>query len=314
MKTKNIFILFILFSVIVGFQSCREDELDYDNSVFVDEDDLDPSSFTYVFDTWLDSTFLEPYNLDFIYKLQDVSTNVNYNMVPARLKEAKEMAVLMKYLWFDAYTAVAKSDNFLKENSPRIIALVGNEAYNTSGNADPALSEGGIKISLFDINNLKISTSDQIKAANSKYFRVIHKVFVNILNQKKLYPRAFDDISAGDYDAMQWYDSRRTRFYAHERGFVSNYAMSQPRTDFAETIAYYICQDQAWWKEAEEAAEKAENTTDIKALINLKAKVAVCKKWMLEEWDIDLDELRDEINERQKHVNEIIAEHDFLFN
>lgn len=311
MKTKNIFILFLLFSVIVGFQSCREDELDYDNSVFVDEDDRDPSSFTYVFDTWLDSTFLEPYNLDFIYKLQDVSTNTNYNMVPARLKESKEMAILMKYLWFDAYKKIAGSDEFLKENSPRIIALIGNEAYSTSGKQDPALSEGGIKISLFNINNLKLTTDAEIQKANADYFRVIHKVFVNILNQKKMYPRAFDDISAGNYDAMQWYNKNRTE--ANTAGFVSGYAMSQPRTDFAETIAYYICQDQGWWDATNKTAMEAEDKTDIKAYSNLQAKIEICKTWMLEEWDIDIDELRDEINERQKHVTEVIAEHDFLF-
>lgn len=311
MKTTKIFLLLILFSVVVSFQSCREDDIDYDNSVFVDDPERDPASFTYVFDTWLDSTFLEPYNLEFIYKLQDVSTNMNYNVVPARLKESKEIAILMKYLWFDAYKAVAPSDKFLKENSPRIIALTGSEAYNTSGNADPALSEGGIKISLFDINNLKLSTPAEIQKANANYFRVIHKVFVNILNQKKLYPRAFDDISAGNYDATQWYNKRGNEPYT--AGFVSGYAMSQPRTDFAETIAYYICQDDAWWESVKKTAGNAEESTDIAALTHLEEKIEICKKWMLTEWDINLDSLKAEILERQKHVPEVIAEHYFLF-
>ena len=88
---------------------------------------------TYQLDKFLRENYLNVYNLDFRYKMQDVGTDMNYNLVPATYANSVDLAVLTKYLWFDVYGKIVYPD-FLKLYGPRIIHLIGSPAYNpTSG-------------------------------------------------------------------------------------------------------------------------------------------------------------------------------------
>ena len=142
----------------MSLSSCSEDKLG--DTIFPDVDEsLDPTSYTYKLDKFLKENYLEKYNLTFLYKMPDVSTNMNYNLVPATYENSIDLAVLCKHLWFDVYDKVAGPD-FLKTYGPRIILLIGSPAYNpTSGTEIVGLAEGGIKISLFKVNAMSLPTS-----------------------------------------------------------------------------------------------------------------------------------------------------------
>ena len=95
-----------LLMVAVGacsLSSCSEDRLG--PTIFPDVNDTNDSSLsTYKFDKWLQQNYLQPYNLQFIYKMKDISTNMNYNVIPADFEKSVDVALLAKYLWFDVYT------------------------------------------------------------------------------------------------------------------------------------------------------------------------------------------------------------------
>ena len=239
--TKYISMLALAAFALLGAASCSDDE--FGPSIFPDsEDELDPNSYTYKFDKWLKQSYLTPYNLEFRYKMQDVGTDMNYNLVPAEYDKAVDLAVLTKYLWFDVYDELA-GEEFLKSYGPRIIHLIGSPAYNPqTGTMVLGLAEGGIKVSLFRVNELN---TNSFEAMNEFYFKTMHHEFAHILHQTKSYPTEFNLVSNGLYDDNNWQDRQESML--RSKGFITNYASSQTREDFAETIANYIVKTDEQW-------------------------------------------------------------------
>lgn len=352
---------------MMSLSSCSKDKLG--DTIFPDVDEsLDPSSYTYQLDKFLRENYLQKYNLTFLYKMPDVSTNMNYNLVPATYENSIDLAVLCKYLWFDVYDKVAGED-FLKLYGPRIILLIGSPAYNpTSGTEIVGLAEGGIKVSLFKVNAMRINDFNMM---NEYYFKTMHHEFAHILHQTKTYPNEFNTISIGHYDSNNWQD--RSAGQVASLGFVTTYASSEFREDFAETIANYIVKtDDEWnyildlasrgWTSGDEddvTSEffcyyyypKNDVTQDPKYLYEWEVfieededgtvhkyyrnyrdddgnrilvydvedkdgingadailqKVQIAREWLKTAWNVDLDELRNEVQYRQTHydINEL---------
>ena len=246
-------------AAVLALNSCSDD--DFTESIFPDGDEqLDPNSTTYKFDKWLQQNYLEVYNLDFRYKMQDVGTNMNYNLVPATYQNSVDLAVLAKYLWFDVYKDVVNPE-FLKQYGPRIIHLIGSPAHNpTTGTIILGLAEGGIKVSLFRVNQMDVNDFNQM---NEYYFKTMHHEFAHILHQKKTYPSEFNKISAGHYDASNW--QNRQVGVVNSLGFVTTYASDAFREDFAETIANYITKTDEQWAEIYEMAARGWETPSTSA-------------------------------------------------
>lgn len=242
----------------MSLSSCSEDKLG--PTIFPDVDEtLDPTSYTYQLDTFLLENYLKKYNLTFLYKMPDISTNMNYNLVPATYENSIDLAVLCKYLWFDVYDKIA-GEEFLKTYGPRIILLVGSPAYNpTSGTEIVGLAEGGIKVSLFKVNamNMFINNFDMM---NEYYFKTMHHEFSHILHQTKTYPNEFNTISIGHYDSNNWQD--RSEGQVASLGFVTTYASSEFREDFAETIANFIVKTDAQWNHILDMASRGWTSGD----------------------------------------------------
>ena len=77
----------------MSLTSCGEDKLG--PTIFPDVDEtLDPQSYTYQLDKFLKENYLDKYNLTFLYKMPDISTNMNYNLVPAEYSNSIDLAVL----------------------------------------------------------------------------------------------------------------------------------------------------------------------------------------------------------------------------
>ena len=105
MKKSRLYFLSLLLGCValLSLPSCSDDK--FGPSIFPEEGDvLDPNSVTYEFDKWLEENYRKPYNVKYIYKMEDVGTNMNYNLVPADYDKAVDLALLVKYLWFDVYS------------------------------------------------------------------------------------------------------------------------------------------------------------------------------------------------------------------
>ena len=226
--------------------SCSDDDLGpsiYDTNDYP----LDRSVYTFPLDTFVKKNMLEPYNLKFIYKMEDVGTDMQKNLVPARYEKSVDLAVLTKYLWLDVYKKLAgEGEVFLKKYSPRIIHVIGSPGYNSDGSRTVGVAEGGLKVTLMEVNRLDVNRIDGDRGLNELFFHTMHHEFAHILDQTVLRPTAFNTISTGLYDAAGWAEKSDT--IQAGLGFVTPYGSSQAGEDWVETLACYVTYDQDRWE------------------------------------------------------------------
>lgn len=248
--------LFIVALAAAGFSlsSCSDDDL---GATIFDTTDypLDKSIYTFPLDTFVKVNFQEPYNVRYMYKMQDMSlssSDLQKNLTPCSYEQSVRLATLAKYLWFDVYSTLAnEKEIFLKKYSPRIIHVIGSKSLNVSqGTETLGVAEGGLKITLYNANNLSV---DDIDVMNEYFFKTMHHEFGHILDQTKSRPQSFNLISNGQYDASGW--SETADSVAAGRGFVSPYASSAAGEDWVEILANYVTRDTLSWVQMLGSAE-----------------------------------------------------------
>ena len=261
MTKKNFIILLFAVATMLtaGVASCSDEKLD-DTIFDPTEYPLDQTAYTFPLDTFVKKNFLEPYNLRYLYRMQDIGSDMNYNLVPCSYDQSVTLAVLCKYLWYDVLKKHV-GEQFLKTFSPRIIHVIGSPAYNpTQGTMVLGTAEGGLKITLYNAEQLSPTNIDYM---NEYFFKTMHHEFGHILNQRYNRPTDFDLISNGKYNVIDWNNTPDS--VALSQGFVSNYASSQAREDWVEVIANYIVKDTITWKNMlNTAAWEWETADDVK--------------------------------------------------
>lgn len=289
---KKVYKFFAVISLVLGFAAC-ENNVQFTESIFVDPV-VDTTTYTYKFDQWLDTFYTEPYNVSFMYKLDDNGTNPNYNVVPVSIGLADSLAHLALYLWYDVYDTIIGPE-FLPTYGPKMIQLVGSSMIHPSNPDSETLgfAEGGIKITLLKINDLALHLND-LKWLNEYIFKTMHHEFSHILHQQKNYPQEYGQINPTDYDPIKW--EERTEQQAWELGYVSNYGSSDSHEDFVEVIANYIVQSEDWWQNMLQKAGPTGATI-------IQQKWDICNTWLADKWNIDLQSLHDEVQKRQANLD-----------
>ena len=287
---KTISKIFLMMVACAGFVAC-EPKNEFTDSIFIDPVAEDTASYTYIFDQWLDEFFTQPYNVDFLYKLDDNATDPNYNVVPVSIGMADTLAHLALYLWYDVYDSIV-GPKFLSQYGPKMIQLIGSPMINAAqGTEKLGYAEGGIKITLIKINKMETSNMSQL---NEYVFKTMHHEFSHILHQQKAYPKEYGQINPSDYDPNRWQD--RSDEEAWKMGYVSAYGSSQAREDFVEVIANYIVKsDKDWQTMLSVAGEEG-------AAI-IKQKWEICNTWLAEKWNIDLQAMHEEVQKRQNELD-----------
>jgi substrate import-associated zinc metallohydrolase lipoprotein len=280
---KIIYILALCLPVLI-ISSCEKDEPDKDNSIF-DTSTPELNSF----DRWLRDNYVTPYNIQVKYRLEDVETNFDYNVIPAELKKAKQMAFLLKYLWLEVYEEVAGDGvHFVRANAPRLMHYLGSAEYDGE-TVTLGVAEGGMKITITEVNAL---IPYQITRQN--FFNTIHHEFGHILNQTIDIPTDFRTITPSDYAPTTWHN--RSEAEAAQLGFVSQYAGKLPEEDFVEILARYITKTPEEWQAKLDQA----GTTGAELIL---AKLAKVKAYMKTSWKVDVDKLKSVV---QRRANEIL--------
>ena len=280
-------IIFYLIAVCaVSLCSCKEDLPDVDSSIF---DTTTPELNS--FDAWLRQNYVAPFNIQVYYRLHDVETDFGYNVIPADIHKAKQMAWLLKYLWLDAYAEVAADGiHFVRANVPRILHFIGSAEWDES-TIRLGTAEGGLKITITQVNDLIPK-----EITNQNFFNTIQHEFAHILNQTKDYPGEFRKISVGNYMPAQWYN--RSDEAAARLGFVSQYAGSQPDEDFVETLSRYITGTSAGWQD--KLTQAGPNGSDI-----ILKKINIVKKYMADSWGVDIEQLKHVIMRRSNDIQNV---------
>lgn len=290
MKTIKIFLALAL--VALGW-SCSEDELD-SKSIF---DTSIPQRNE--LDTWVLENYTKPYNIDFKYKYEDNESDMDYNVTPAEYGSSVALAKLVKFLWVDAYEELAGPD-FIRTYCPKVMCLVGSPEYEKSGGSMVlGTAEGGLKITLFNVNALD-PKNPNINVLNEWYFKTMHHEFAHILHQKKNYPTDFNLLSAGKYQGAGWINLEADAD-AFKLGFVSRYASSEVQEDFVEILAVYVTYSTIAWNNILKTAGKTGSEIILQ-------KLEMVTDYLSDSWDIDINELRRIVLERQGKIGTLDLE------
>lgn len=287
---KKIYSLVLVAIVALSVTSCSNDD-PKDDTIF-------PTTTTAndPFDKWLEANYTYPYNVDFKYKMEDVYSDMKYHLVPADSAKSAKLAIITKFLWFDAYAECVGPD-FVKANVPRIIHLIGSPAYNSGqGTMVLGTAEGGLIVTLYMVNMLTNQMLTDYDTMNEFYFHTMHHEFTHILNQKKPYSENFQHITESGYVSGDWY--RKNQRMANTQGFVTPYAMSEAREDFAEMLSVYVTTPPSGW-------QKIMTTAGKKGAPLIQAKLDIVRNYMKESWNLDIDQLRDIVIRRASELNSL---------
>ncbi len=281
---KKILFGVALLSVILV--ACSEDKLS-DTSYIKDSQRVENE-----FDEWLYENYVKPYNIELKYRYQDMESDMTYNLVPADFKHSQVMAKLVRHLCLETYDEVTGSRDFIRSYFPKVIFLVGSNAYNNNGSVILGTAEGGRKIVLYSLNTLTAESS-------TPYFKTIHHEFAHILNQTKPYSTDFAQITGASntvqYVGNSCFEVYPTLLSALKAGFISRYAATSDGEDFVELVAIYVVNTADTWSTYLNAAGDTGRAM-------IEDKFTIVYNYMKSEWGIDLDQLRETVLRRMSEV------------
>lgn len=301
MKAKYIALLACAFSL--GMTACEEDldsESIFDNETKIEND----------FDKWLKRNYVDTYNIEFKYRYEDKESNHDYNLVPAIYENSIALAKLTKYLWLDVYNEVAGPE-FIKTYCPKVVNVIGSPAYNSQGSIVLGTAEGGVKITLYNVNRLDYlfyqeegmtaedsakEKAEKIEFLNYWFFKTMHHEFAHILHQTKSYSTDFNLITPSDYQSSSWVNIKDQQ--ALEMGFITPYATNELQEDFVETLSNYVTHNQAWWNDNMAKAGKD-------GAAKIEQKLEIVRDYLKTSWNIDLDYLRETVLSKYDSVDEL---------
>lgn len=285
MKTGK-FVLFLSLLLTLGLLSSCRNEDEIGESIF---DTSSPNRTT--FDLWLLNNYNKLYNIDFVYKYEDIESSIAYNLVPSELEKSQLLAQIVKHVWLESYDEVAgDSIDFTRKYVPKMIFLVGSGAYDGDGSVVLGTAEGGLKVTLYNVNELQFET----EYLNEYYFHVMHHEFAHILHQTKNYDQSFKRISESFYIGGDWiYASDED---AQKKGFITAYAQNEANEDFVEMYSMYVTHDDAWWNKVLTNAGEAHAAT-------LNTKLELVRTYFSEKWKIDIDVMRAVILRRSSEIS-----------
>lgn len=278
----------LLIALIYGLAACNNDEdIDKAHSIFSTEE-IARSNF----DKWLLNNYTDPYNIELKYRLEDNESDMSHVLVPAEFTKSVVLAKIVKHVWIEAYDEITGNPNFLRQFIPKTIHFIGSPAYEDNGTIVLGTAEGGMKITLYNVNDINPEEID-MDMLNEYYFKTMHHEFAHILHQIKNYDPAFDRVTESGYIGSDWYMIRDAD--ALKLGFVTPYAMSESREDFVENISVYITNTESYWNNMlKNAGEQG------RAIIQQKFEIAY--SYMEQTWGINLNDLREIVLRRQDEI------------
>lgn len=271
---------------VLSFSACSDDDISSQSIITADKIDRTP------LDNWLEVNFLQPYNIDIKYRYEYNESDANYFTVPANYDVAVEMAHIVKYSCVEAYDEVAGID-FTRRYFPKMFYFEGEWHYINNGTFELGTAEGGRKIFLLGLNYLDLYKSS-VETLNYYYLKTIHHEFTHILNQTVDYTASFQLITGSGYVADSWSTDQFNTGYL-ERGFISAYAQQSHTEDFAEMMSMYVTNSPEQW----EAWMEEAGTTGRQYLTS---KLDIVRAYMRDNFNIDLDKLRDVVLRREYDI------------
>lgn len=287
---KNTFTYLLVALAALMLTSCFKDEPD-SKSIF---DDVESAPKT-EFDLWLERHYVEPYNINFEYRMPDRETNYGYWVSPPPVDKCVQLAKLIKYVVLDgmAELMAAEEDPLLLAKSyfPRQLFLVGSHEISSTGTVVLASAENGLQINLLGVNFFDCED----EASCGQFVGTIIHEFAHILDGNIAVPIEYDLVTKDGYIGDQ-YSSAPNDYL--QNGFLSNYARSTPAEDIAVMVAALVGNDADWW---ESTLSSAGDTG--RAYLEKKRDILV--SWLRDDFGIDVYDWHDIYTGRVATIDQI---------
>jgi len=232
---KNIYILTFALLLFAGL-SCKKSENLNREIVGLGGDTWEQGTL----DQWLNVNFTQPYNISVKYRWDGTEYDNAKTLIPPRIERVQPLMEMVRAAWIDPYAAQV-GENFIKKYAPKNYVLVGSLQYNPGGSVTLGEAEGGIKVTLFNVNNF--SKTD--RAIAKRVLKTIHHEFTHILHQTISYQKEFPQVTPAGYTA-DWNNTTLATAYAG--GFISQYAQAAPNEDFAEMTSIMLTEGKAGYE------------------------------------------------------------------
>lgn len=290
---RKIYFAAALVGVAFSLTACDDNCLDPQSVITADLVEKTP------LDYWLEVNYLQPYNIEIKYRYEYNETEGSFYTVPANYDDAVAMAHIVKYSCVEAYDEVAGID-FTRQYFPKMFFFEGEWHWRNNGSFELGTAEGGKKIFLMGLNYMDEYTKN-LDLLNYFYLKTIHHEFTHILNQTVEYPASYQLITGTGYVADSWSDSPWNEGYL-KRGFISAYAQQSDEEDFAEMLSTYVTSTPEQWEVyMEEAADSVyDGGTTARDL--LESKLDIVRTYMVDNFGIDLDRLRNTVLRREQDI------------
>lgn len=282
MKKQILYLIVLALLSTFVISACSDDDLD-GKSVY---DGLRYSEKTVV-DDWIMDNYVKDYNIEVLYRWRDIETDFNYDVTPPMADTVVSFLKALRKMWLQPYINLT-SEATMKPVFPKQCLLVGSASWSDANTKTLGTAEGGRKMVIYEVNDYNPRDKEILLG----HCHVLHHEFGHILNQKLEYDfESFRAITPTGYSSS-WGSVSDDE--AKQKGFVSSYATSEPDEDFVEVLSFYLTQTPDEWEEfISTPRDLNKNDNPGKSLIQ--AKLGVVRTYMKESWNIDIDELRDEI-------------------
>src|SRR5690606_41875710 len=107
---------------------------------------------------YIDDQFTKEYNISVVYKFVEAVSDLDYILSLAGYESSVRMTKLLYHLGIAPYDEITCSKDFIRSYFPKLLNYIGSAGYRNNGTLVLGTAEGGVKISLYLLNNLTEQT------------------------------------------------------------------------------------------------------------------------------------------------------------
>lgn len=265
---------FFILLIVLGFLSACEKEENLSASLTDLGGETWPAG---PIDNWLKANYVTPYNIEVKYRFDRYEVSLGKALTPVREDRVIPVMETIMQTWIKPYEDEA-GQTFIKRLSPKQFVLVGSPEFNSNGTITLGTAEGGRKVVLYVINNFDKKNKKEVK----QMLHTIHHEFGHILHQNIMYPEEYKRITP-DYTAS-WNDFSLAD--ARSRGYITEYARSNPDDDFVEMISLLLIEGKNGFDNIINSIPSATAKAD------LRKKEQIIVRYYKEAWNINIYSLQ----------------------
>lgn len=285
---KNQFNLILIGILLLSFAGCSSDDTIEQSRIDTSTPELNEV------DLWIRANLTQPYNIDVDYLFDDHEVATNRYLAPPYTQVVVPFLHAYMEFMIEPFETFGGSD-FVKQYFSKKLVLVGSRNYNNNGTVNLGTAEGGIKVTLYELNlfeertDVNNNSRAQVRAGYARYLETIQHEFSHILQQTAPFDKETYREITPQYRST-WYNLSEQE--ALNLGFITPYSSMNENEDFVEIVSLILTRSP---EEFEAILNRPNNEAARQAL---RDKLEIIVDYYKVAWEIDLYELQIYISEK----------------